>query len=113
LPLPAVKVVLLNCLSAGAPDSALSPAINLFPETADIVPGAKMIRVTRINSAPMILNSDLIEHIEETPDTVIALTTGQSLRVRETAEELVTRIIDFRRNIQSQASSPPPLHTLV
>jgi flagellar protein FlbD len=72
-----------------------------------------MIRVTRLNSAPMILNSDLIEHIDETPDTVIALTTGQSLRVRETAEEVVSRIIDFRRNIQSQSSSPLALTTLV
>jgi flagellar protein FlbD len=72
-----------------------------------------MIRVTRLNRAPMILNSDLIEHIDETPDTVIALTTGQSLRVRETAEEVVSRIIDFKRNIQSQASSPPEHTTLV
>lgn len=63
-----------------------------------------MIRVTRLNSAPMILNSDLIEHIEETPDTVIALTTGQSLRVRETADEIVSRVINFRRVIQSPTS---------
>jgi flagellar protein FlbD len=72
-----------------------------------------MIHVTRLNSAPMILNSDLIEHIDETPDTVIALTTGQSLRVRETAEEVVSRIIDFRRNIQSPAPSPLTFTTLV
>jgi len=71
-----------------------------------------MIRVTRLNRAPMILNSDLIEHIDETPDTVIALTTGQSLRVRETADEIVSRIVNFRRDIQIGAS--PPLHrTLV
>ena len=67
-----------------------------------------MIHVTRLDSAPMFLNSDLIEHIDETPDTVIALTTGQSLRVRETAEEVVGRIIDFRRNIQNPPALPPP-----
>jgi flagellar protein FlbD len=66
-----------------------------------------MIRVTRLNSAPMFLNSDLIEHIDETPDTVIALTTGQSVRVRETAEEVLGRIIDFRRSIQSNALPLP------
>ena len=71
-----------------------------------------MIRVTRLNSAPMILNSDLIEHIDETPDTVIALTTGQSLRVRETAEEILSRIVDFRRTIQSHAATPLPLRTV-
>jgi flagellar protein FlbD len=72
-----------------------------------------MIHVTRLNSAPMILNSDLIEHIEETPDTVIALTTGQSLRVLESAAEVISRIIDFRRNIQSHAAPSPPISALV
>ena len=58
-----------------------------------------MIRLTRLNRAPLVLNSDLIEHIDVTPDTVITLTTGQILRVRETAEEVIHRIIDFRRQI--------------
>ena len=58
-----------------------------------------MIRLTRLNRAPLVLNSDLIEHIEVTPDTVITLTTGQILRVRETAEEVIERIIRFRRLI--------------
>ena len=58
-----------------------------------------MIRLTRLNRAPMVLNSDLIEHIDVTPDTVITLTTGQILRVRETADEVVERIVDFRRRV--------------
>lgn len=60
-----------------------------------------MIRVTRLNSSLLILNSDLIEHIESTPDTVITLTTGQSVRVRESADEVVQRIVEFRRAIYS------------
>jgi len=58
-----------------------------------------MIRLTRLNRAPLVLNSDLIEHIDVTPDTVITLTTGQILRVRETAEEVIHRIVQFRRQI--------------
>ena len=58
-----------------------------------------MIRLTRLNRMPMVLNSDLIEHIDVTPDTVITLTTGQILRVRETAEEVIRRIVCFRRDI--------------
>ena len=58
-----------------------------------------MIRLTRLNRVPLVLNSDLIEHIDVTPDTVITLTTGQILRVRESAEEVIARIIDFRRKI--------------
>jgi flagellar protein FlbD len=58
-----------------------------------------MVRLTRLNHAPMVLNADLIEHIDVTPDTVITLTTGQILRVRESADEVVRRIIEFRRRI--------------
>ena len=67
-----------------------------------------MIRVTRLNSSPLILNSELIEHIETTPDTVITLTTGQSLRVRESAQEVVERIVEFRRSIYASGSLPEP-----
>lgn len=58
-----------------------------------------MIRLTRLNRAPIVLNSDLIEHIDVTPDTVVTLTTGQILRVRETADEVVDRIVEFRRRV--------------
>lgn len=66
-----------------------------------------MIYLTRLNSASLVLNSDLIEHIDVTPDTVITLTTGQILRVRETAEEVVHRIVEFRRRIFDQQAGPP------
>ena len=58
-----------------------------------------MIRLTRLNHAAFVLNSDLIEHIDITPDTVITLTTGQIVRVREAAEEVIERIVEFRRKI--------------
>ncbi len=58
-----------------------------------------MIRVTRMNNHSILLNSDLIEQIETVPDTTIALTTGQRLFVRESADEILARIIDFRRRI--------------
>jgi flagellar protein FlbD len=58
-----------------------------------------MIQVTRINRTPLVLNSDLIEHMETTPDTVISLTNGQKLVVRESAEEIVRRVIEFRRKL--------------
>jgi flagellar protein FlbD len=68
-----------------------------------------MVRLTRLNHAPLVLNSDLIEHIDSTPDTVITLTTGQILRVLESAEEVVERIVGFRRRIQGlRAELPRP-----
>ena len=67
-----------------------------------------MIRLTRINHSPLVLNSDLIEHIETTPDTVITLTTGQKLMVRETVDEVIEKVIAFRRAI-CNFLSPCPL----
>lgn len=61
-----------------------------------------MIHVTRINRVPLVLNSDLIEHIESTPDTVISLTNGQKYVVLETADELVHKIVEFRRALHAQ-----------
>ncbi len=56
-----------------------------------------MIAVTRLNHAPLVLNSDLIEYIETTPDTVITLTTGQKIVVSESAADIVEKVIAFRR----------------
>jgi flagellar protein FlbD len=58
-----------------------------------------MIQLTRLNRVPIILNSDLIEHIEVTPDTVITLTNGQRYMVLESAGEVVEKVISFRRAI--------------
>jgi flagellar protein FlbD len=66
-----------------------------------------MVRLTRLNHAPLMLNSDLIEHIDITPDTVITLTNGQIVRVLETAEEVIERIVEFRRRIYGMDGDVP------
>ena len=58
-----------------------------------------MIHLTRLNQSPIVLNADLIEHIELTPDTVISLTGGEKIRVIESADEVVRRVIEWRRQI--------------
>lgn len=58
-----------------------------------------MIQLTRINRTALVLNSDLIEHVEVTPDTVISMTTGQKFMVRESADEVIRKVIAFRRQI--------------
>ncbi len=64
-----------------------------------------MIRLTRINHVPLVLNADLIEHLEVTPDTVIAMTTGQKFVVMESADEVIQKVVEFRRSI----SGGPPV----
>jgi len=58
-----------------------------------------MIHVTRLNHTPVVLNCDLIEGIEATPDTVISMTTGQKIMVLESTEEIIDRVRLFRQSI--------------
>lgn len=64
-----------------------------------------MISLTRINGTQLFLNSDLIEHLEVTPDTVVSLTNGQKFVVLETAEEVVRRMVEFRRSVYQTGNS--------
>lgn len=56
-----------------------------------------MIELTRLNGSVFVLNADLIETIEATPDTVISLVTGKKYVVREKVAEVIDRIVEFRR----------------
>ena len=49
-----------------------------------------------------VINAELIQTIEETPDTVITLTTGQKLVVKEGADEVIEKVISYKRQIQIQ-----------
>ena len=58
-----------------------------------------MIKVTRFNRELVVLNAELIESVEATPDTVITLTSGRKLLVAESVELVVERILEYRRAI--------------
>jgi flagellar protein FlbD len=45
------------------------------------------------------VNADLIESLESTPDTVVTLTSGNKLLVRDSMEEIQSKIIEFKRQI--------------
>ncbi|UCD62807.1 MAG: flagellar FlbD family protein [Candidatus Zixiibacteriota bacterium] len=56
-----------------------------------------MIKVTRLNDTELVINADLIEFVEATPDTIISLTTGKKIVVKESTEEIIERVAQFRR----------------
>jgi flagellar protein FlbD len=58
-----------------------------------------MIALRRLNNEAVMVNPDLIEHIEANPDTVITLTSGNKLLVRDTMDEVREKIIAFKRRI--------------
>jgi flagellar protein FlbD len=58
-----------------------------------------MIPLRRLNNQAIMVNADLIESLEATPDTVVTLTSGNKLLVRDSMEEIQAKIIDFKRRI--------------
>ena len=60
-----------------------------------------MIEVTRFNDSTFLVNADLIETIEETPDTVITLANGRKYIVTEKAEEIKSKVIEYKKKIFS------------
>ncbi len=65
-----------------------------------------MIHVTRLNHSPLVINSDLIEFVESTPDTMISLTTGKKILVTESVDELVTRVAEFKARVHGRQGLP-------
>jgi flagellar protein FlbD len=75
-----------------------------------------MIRLTRLNNQALTVNSDLIKFVEQSPDTLITLVTGEKIVVRESAEEILAGIIQFRRSVLqglSFAWDSSSFHTLL
>jgi flagellar protein FlbD len=58
-----------------------------------------MIKVTRLNGQEFVINAHQIESMEETPDTVITLLNGQKFVVKESVDEVIKSIIEYRRKI--------------
>ena len=56
-----------------------------------------MIDVTKMNGMNITINSDLIETVEDTPDTVITLTTGRKIIVKETRQTIKNLVKSFKR----------------
>lgn len=58
-----------------------------------------MIRLTRINGKQFILNCELIETLEETPDTIITTINGKKHVVKESIEEIVKKVIEYKNEV--------------
>ncbi|SDB99522.1 flagellar protein FlbD [Candidatus Frackibacter sp. WG12] len=58
-----------------------------------------MIKVTKLNGAELVVNADLIEMIEANPDTVISLTSGRKIVVKEDADSIIDKVIRYKREI--------------
>lgn len=58
-----------------------------------------MIELTKLNELKITVNADLIEVVEETPDTIVTLTTGKKIIVKETRQEVANLVKSYKREI--------------
>lgn len=75
--------------------------VHLFVVIIVIFLEEKMIELTKFNDSKITVNAEIIESIEETPDTVITLTTGKKLIVKESRQDVVERVISYKKAIYS------------
>lgn len=58
-----------------------------------------MIEVTKLNGSTVLVNAELIESVEETPDTVLSFVTGKKLIVKESRQEVKNLVKSYRKDI--------------
>jgi flagellar protein FlbD len=63
-----------------------------------------MIRLQRLNKEEFVLNADYIESLEATPDTVITLRTGKKIMVKNSIDDIVKQVIDYRKRCNQSIS---------
>ena len=56
-----------------------------------------MVRITRLNDSVLVVNSDMIEFLEATPDTIVTLTTGRKVVAKESVDELIDKVVEYKR----------------
>ena len=71
-----------------------------------------MINVTRFDQSHFIVNADMIEFVEALPDTHISLVTGRKILVRETPQEIIDRVLEYRR-MAGPLLNRPVLHEVL
>ncbi len=68
-----------------------------------------MIRLTRLNGSPITVNAELIESIEGEADTVLSLATGNRYVVKESVEEVVSKVVEYRKKVNAERPVTNPI----
>jgi flagellar protein FlbD len=65
-----------------------------------------MVQLTKLNGNVIVVNADLVEFIEETPDCLLSMTTGRRLMVRERLPEVLEQLREYRRGVRGAYAVP-------
>jgi flagellar protein FlbD len=60
-----------------------------------------MIKITRLNDTVLVVNADMIEFLEATPDTIVTLTDGRKLIAKESVDEVVEKVVEYKKRFLS------------
>ena len=75
---------------------------NPFPLSGFMCKGYEMIELTKLSGQKVLVNPDLIELVEETPDTVVAFTTGRKIIVKESRQDIKNLVKSYRKDVFAQ-----------
>ena len=56
-----------------------------------------MVKITRLNGSILVVNADMIEFLEATPDTIVTLTTGRKVVAKESIDELIDKVVEYKK----------------
>ena len=62
-----------------------------------------MIKLTRLNRTILVVNADMIEFLEATPDTIVTLNTGRKVVVRESVDDVIDKVVAYKRRFLQPA----------
>ncbi len=68
-----------------------------------------MIKLEKLNGTMIVVNADIIESIEATPDTVLNLATGNRFIVKNPVDEVVAKVIEYKKQVYSERKCVNPI----
>ena len=68
-----------------------------------------MITLHKLNGSEVVINAELIETLEPGPETMVLLATGNKILVREKADEIVAKVVEYRKAVNSSGKAVNPI----
>jgi flagellar protein FlbD len=71
-----------------------------------------MIKLEKLNGSMVVVNAELIESVEAAPDTVINLATGNRFLVKNSVDEVIAKVVEFKKKVYSERKCVNPIEGL-
>ncbi len=68
-----------------------------------------MIKLEKLNGSMVVINAELIESVEASPDTVINLATGNRFLVKNPVDEVIARVVEYKKKVYAERKCVNPI----